>query len=132
MKKYQITLTERQLDIVGQALDLYMRIGIGQFHEMLQVFHGLSKRATPDSEHYMNIIKQLETGHGPNASFGIHSPEVKNKFRQAFDICQAVRYRLAHDRSPGGYSVHHNEPLKSSTDVADKIPIVNHDDSTDT
>lgn len=125
MKKYQMELTEEQADIVVRALDLYTRIGIGQFDKMLEVFTGLgSGPRNPASESYINTVKEWETGQPPNGSFGIHSSVVRNEFRQAFDICQVVRHRLAHDRNPGGHSVHHYEPLKASTVAEDVMPVI--------
>ena len=37
-KTYNLTLTEKQATVLTRALDLFSRIGIGQFEEVINIF----------------------------------------------------------------------------------------------
>jgi hypothetical protein len=118
-KKYTLTLTEEQAGILVDALDLYSRIGIGQFEECVRVFdHALelpieTRDACKASlDHAKFVIAGLPSG----GSHGIHNPKVRDAFRVAYDIQQVVRHRIAWDRNPEGNRslVHFDEPRQIS------------------
>ena len=48
-KTYTLTLSEEQAQLLVKALDLYSRIGIGQFEEILDVYDPLCKGFVRDS-----------------------------------------------------------------------------------
>ncbi len=117
-KTYTLNMSEEQAQILVRALDLYSRIGIGQFEEILDVYDPLHKRvpveARDAARRLLNSVKAVY-GHPANGSNGIHSPEVRDEFRAAYDIQQVVRHRLAFDRHPeGGFQVNFDEPRQIS------------------
>jgi hypothetical protein len=119
MSKYTLTLNEKQAQILVSALDLYSRIGIGQFEEVLQVYDRDLKLDHDQRERIrkaLNVAKG-EAGHPSNGSYGIHNPEVRGEFRTAYDIQQVVRNRLAWDRKPqGDITVDFDKPDRIGTE----------------
>ncbi len=118
-KTYTLTLNERQAEVVAAALDLYARIGIGQFEEIVSIYEGaqmgLGKTTDAGKLHaakrFVEDAKHELTGFPANASHGIMSDKVNDTFRVAYDIGKVLRHRLAWDRSPeGGYGVHFDKP----------------------
>jgi hypothetical protein len=101
MPKYQMTVSEKQAEILVRALDIFSRIGLGQFEEVLQVYDANLKLSYEQREQIRAglVIAKGAAGHPPNGSYGIHNPEVREDFRAAFDVMQAVRHQLAQDKS---------------------------------
>jgi hypothetical protein len=106
-KKYQLTLDERQTQTLVAALDLFSRIGIGQFEEIVHHMRfrldARLKEAAEGSYDYrkadlatklMDLAKYTLFGHPPNGSYGIHSHEVPDEYRVAYDIQQVIRHEL--------------------------------------
>lgn len=119
-KKYSLEVTEEHLQVLINALDLYTRVGIGQFEEVARVYMGLGN-SNRQLEYYLTAAK-VSVGHPKNGSFGIHNPNVRDEFRQAFDIKQVIRHRLAWDRSPqGGSGIDFFEPDNIGNIPAPKI-----------
>lgn len=118
-KQYTLTMDAEQARILVLALDLYSRIGIGQFEEITRVYEtngDLSIEKEEDLKVYLLKAKAV-AGHPVNGSYGIHNPHVSDKFRVAWDIQQVVRHRLAYDARPEGnpMSVHFDTPHQCGT-----------------
>lgn len=80
-----IKFTHRQLRIIEDALDLYVRIGLGQFERVTDVFE------TKDVDVLYALERELKdakivAGFHPNGSHGIHHPNVSSHFRSAQDM----------------------------------------------
>jgi hypothetical protein len=116
-KTYTLTMSEAQARLVIRALDIFTRIGIGQFEEVLAVYDralNLDYQKRERLRISLNSAK-AEAGHPANGSYGIHNPEVNDDFRAAFDIQQVIRNRLAFDQKPeGGIGVDFDEPRQIS------------------
>ena len=117
-KTYTLTMSEEQSQLLVKALDLYSRIGIGQFEEILDVYDPLHRlvpvEAKDTARKLLDSVKAVY-GHPANGSHGIHNPEVRDEFRAAYDIQRVVRHRLAFDRHPeGGFQVNFDEPWQIS------------------
>ena len=122
-KKYTLTLTQKQVEIVEQALEVYFRCGMGQFRNALDRYFWSPKISVEDSHYaytYLDLIGSLLTGMPSNASPGSASPKVDDRYRVAYDIYQTVRHRLAHDElKPGekpGIEVRYDAPRHLSTE----------------
>jgi len=116
--KYTLTLNEEQARILIRALDLYSRIGIGQFEEVAQVYdRGLKLDLTTRDRIRAGLnIAKVEAGHPVNGSYGIHNEKVDDEFRVAYDLQKVVRHRLAWDHQPqGGMGVHFDTPDQSGS-----------------
>lgn len=124
MPKYNLTLNEKQAEILIAALDLYSRIGIGQFEDVLNVYDRNLKLDYEVREQLRRDLNKakIAAGHPPNGSYGIHNPEVRDEFRTAFDIQQVVRHRIAWDRKPeGGIQVNFDTPRQIGTEPLAEI-----------
>jgi hypothetical protein len=118
-KIYNLTLSEEQSKLLTKALDLYSRIGIGQFEEILRVYDPLGSvvplEARDAARRLLDSVKAVY-GHPANGSHGIHNEQVRDEFRAAYDIQQVVRHQLAMDQSPDkrGWTVDFDEPRQIS------------------
>lgn len=102
---YTITLAKRQAQIVSRACEVLSRLGIGQWREILD---HLPLNDKLDYEQYhanVHEIGWLLSGHmkhqvdGWHSSLGIHSQDVRDESRVAWDLCQVIRHRLSWDRA---------------------------------
>ena len=117
---YKLIITKEQAEVICRALDLFSRIGCGQFEEVLRhptierdVLHGkIHCAAAWAARHELDRAKQLLTGHPPGVSTGITVSDEPN--RVAYDVFQVIRNLLAIDNNDPDYSVHRQEPMKWS------------------
>ncbi len=112
-KTYTLNMSEAQAQVVVRALDLYTRIGIGQFEEILRVYDPLSETWGSGHKFALEFIKEIkaQAGHPMNGSHGIHNPKVRDDFRVAYDVQQVIRNRIAFDKNPeGGMTVDFDTP----------------------
>ena len=75
MKKYNLEITEDHADIINAALELYSRIGMGQFEV-------ISEQATTDIDYYVmkkaaNMLK-ADIGIPPDQHYGIRSKKISD------------------------------------------------------
>lgn len=118
MAKYKLELNEEQAATLIKALDLYSRIGIGQFHEILDWQFNWEKRNAQDYQDIrdqLDFIKFMLTGMPKNASRGIFQEETPERCKIAWDIQQVVRHcKSWHENPEGGITVHFGKPMRSS------------------
>ena len=120
-RPYQLSLTEKQAQVLVDALDLYSRIGMGQLTEVAHILRMNvigNPSGTVDAldavERLTREAASLWMG-GSGGYYGITSEKISDVFRVSWDLQQVIRYRLAWDRNPkGGIQVHFDEPMKSS------------------
>jgi biotin operon repressor len=107
---------------VFAALELYSRMGIGQFGELLGMARmGMFKRSNGDeitedqldeAENHLINFKQALLGMPSNASFSVLSPHVSPVVKEVWSVSKSIRHRLAWDRTPAGQmGTHHDEPM---------------------
>ena len=126
----KLELSEEQAAVLVEALDLYSRCLIGQFEEVGQVAllysvnmldsevrqstysdnpatyiaHKPDKKAWDAHHDFTDTIRKLKQeylGIHSNGSYGIHSEEVHDSARVAYDVLQVVRHHLAWGRHKG-------------------------------
>lgn len=126
-KKYKVELNERQIQLVSDALDMYSRIGHGQFEEILRhpcIEQGLwnaSKHPAGRPFHisvnlirkHLFLIKEItELSHPTTveegtqqvskpegiANKGIYHENTSKTSRESFDIHQDIRHYLWEER----------------------------------
>lgn len=102
---YSLQLNRRQALIVSEALDLYSRIHLGQFREVVRPEwwnrDGKSSAETFLMQARAALFPDLGTYVG--ASYGItQREEVHDAARISFDLYHAICHRLAWDRNPSG------------------------------
>lgn len=117
-KRYTLTMSAEQASVIIRALDLYSRIGIGQFEEVARVYETSRDLSFMQEEDLKTCLinAKVAAGHPKNGSFGIHNIVVSDKFRVAWDLQQVVRHRMAYDTRPEGnpMNVHFDTPYQCS------------------
>ena len=102
-----VGLTERQMQALSEACDLYSRLAMGQLDDLKHVlplakfdeidwsgFHeDMAKVEALLRTHYSHELR------APNSFFGIASEQVSEQAKAACDLHQVVRHRLAWDRA---------------------------------
>jgi hypothetical protein len=90
-----VKLSEDHAKIIESALDLYVRIGLGQFDEIVRVYDCEFKLPPDITEKMRETAKTIKViaGHPLHGSYGLFNPEVCDRFRAAYDIIRAFRER---------------------------------------
>jgi hypothetical protein len=114
--KFTITVEDKQLRVINDALDMYSRMGMGQLDVSVEEFLRMhfyklyyeepaAEETTPPDltrgklvEAYINDVKALVFGHPPNGSWGIYNDKVPQRCREAYDLKQVFRKALAEQR----------------------------------
>lgn len=116
-RRYVLELSQGQAELVSRAVELYARLGMGQF-EMLDRFFSWEpkgsclERARP----LLQELVAIKNGR-PHCYPGIHSKEISDDYRVLYDLHQVIRHRLAWDRDshPEGWKgVDYDEPRRAS------------------
>jgi hypothetical protein len=106
-KKYRLIVDETQAQVIQQALDLYSRIGIGQLEEVANHLRFYDHTSLNAPDHYerlelgkktMDLAKEIIFKLPPNASFGIYSDKVPDRYRVSWDIMRVIRHQFYNDR----------------------------------
>ncbi len=126
---YKLIINKEQAEIICKALDLFSRIGCGQFEEILRhptiekdVMSGkVHNRYMPIVRETLDVVKGMLTGHPPGMSTGITMADEPN--RVSYDIFQIVRQRLAIDNNDPEHSIHRHEPKQWSEQPLPAISI---------
>lgn len=122
MSLYQLTLTETQLVVVQQALDMYFRVGMGQINEVAEHLvppeQDINVRCDR-RDAAREFLRQAKLAAMPdlpvNAYYGIYSQQIDESNRIACDIHDVIRYCLAWQRQPeGGFGVAWDRPALKS------------------
>jgi len=103
--EFVLEVTERQAQTLVIALDLWARLGSGDFAALLG-HPDISRRLTTDTgitteevrrvlQHLAGAVFNLPAG----ASHSILSKDIHDSNRIAFDLMQAIRHRLAWSRA---------------------------------
>lgn len=129
-KKYALYVNEEQARVIVNALDFYSRIHIGQVEEVdsfVRLF--VRYRKDKDLDGMKDAIEAFKKAAFPEltstSSYGIHSEEVDDTARVAWDIKQVLRNVVAWNVHPeGGMTVDFDSPMKSSKQPMPEAKVV--------
>ena len=99
MGKYKITIDEEHISVLCKALDLFSRIGAGQFEELLKHSAWQEKMFSmpigdkKEVEYFLSTIKKLVTGFEANASKSITNAHKDSMI--AYELFQILDFHLA-------------------------------------
>lgn len=135
-RRYKLDLAETQAKTIVQALDFWVRMGIGQFNEiengarwgLFAERNDKGKPVGPEIGSYpwgptegYDLLKLRNSAFpslkesGFSASMGVYNPSVGEVFREALDVHDVVRNKVAWSNNPkGGMTVDFDPPRKSS------------------
>jgi len=120
-RTYTVTLTEEHLYALTRGTELFERITMGQFREILDVVDPqfkLSRKDRDTAEQLLVLARrylmpELLTDY---SYWSIHSKEISDDARVCYDFLQVVRHRLAWDNNPkGDWTVNFDEPRQTSS-----------------
>lgn len=114
---YSLEMNDDQIRILTAALDLYVRIGIGQIEEVSSLLSDGNitlDQSDRISKHCKDIKKIL--GHQNNGSYGISNERVETKFKVAYDLECIIRQTTARAKNEI-QSVWNNTPMHLAPDV---------------
>lgn len=124
-----MTMNKDTFYVLQEALELYIRLGMGQLDELAWFWltHkwgacGESLRGQDPNldrktiEEALNALYMPIYGiRGPGTSYGIANPSISDVFRVACDARDALRYQVAWFKQPeGGFTVDFGEPMHHS------------------
>lgn len=92
-------LNENHMGVLIQALDLYTRIGMGQFSEITHLFIFNDQI---ESMELLDDLKRKYTSLKEGEYKGIGGRELEDKFKIAQDMHEVIRHRLAWTKNPEG------------------------------
>lgn len=136
-----LTVTEKQLRLIQEALDFYSRIGIGQMDAIKDhpTFSKYLREQVKDTEgkvdyqKYHLIREQADDiftqGRntlwndftiGRNGSWGIHNPDVDESCMVAYDLLQVIRHEFWKS-NPDRYNFTVDSSVLLYTEEGDKI-----------
>lgn len=117
--KIQIEVSEKQAQIILEALDLYSRLGMGQMEEVDNLRSLLSRANIDDRRERRELLEKLKKLYFPELSrneyYGIFGDKTPEESKIAYDLIQVLRNKIAYHKHPeGGMTVDFGTPLKSS------------------
>lgn len=118
---YEIIISFEEWTVINKALELYSRLGIGDFKELKNIFSNycnfefneieMIKLIKPIRAFYFKDLKKTDLSH----HYSIFSNNSLEKSKIAYDIIQVIRYKLAYFNNPNGENtIDFNTPLKTS------------------
>ncbi len=146
-KRYTVTLTERQLQVLSNMSEIVSRAGMGQVEDVLECLP-LKPASEMDFEQWhedVRLITSILSKHTvepvSNGRFlGIQNEKVPESARIAWDMYQVFRHRLGWDRavehgliesihSPRNWSqmmtVNYDDPMQSSKEPLPDVERIN-------
>lgn len=103
-KMYNLKITENQAYALSRACEILARLGIGQFRDALEEIP--REKMVPEGWHEdMHEIGRILSRHtkrcvdGWKSSLSIHSEDVSETSKIAWDLYQVVRHQLAWDKA---------------------------------
>lgn len=117
--QYRLMLNEAQIDTLLRALDLYARVGCGQFEEIARLFR-LDSRCGKnvdivEIDRLFGVIKQCLFPSHHGGSYSICSREVPVDYQLAWDMFQVVWHHVSWEKHPeGGNTVNFDRPMNTS------------------
>jgi len=117
MKKVNLTLTEKQLHIIEDAIDLFIRVGIGQLGIVLEKLEFLfpeqmkEQRSYDLKREFTDKMKEKIFDFAAGANFGISSPHVCDNVKIGYDLQKVIQKHIAVENNHDKYSVWHDGPM---------------------
>jgi len=129
-KKYKITMNEKQMQLMSEALEFHSRFCAGQldhFPPALQKYMWNSKEFQYRDSRYLDLLYELKRiiwDLEPNASHGIGWEEIP-EMNLGYEMYKMIEYYKVNRRIKDGenldYNVHSSQPIKYTHEPLIKI-----------
>ena len=116
MTQYTLTISDKQARILASAVELYSRVGEGQWDHLLSLdpLHLFPKYFDRDKVRAM-LDEITYMIYGKKSNCVTRDNDTPDEYEAAWDINQVIRHRLAWDEHPeGGHTVDFGEPMQTS------------------
>ena len=117
-KKYRITLTEKQLDLVGEAVKIILRTGMGQMYD-LAGWLTLSGYDYPTGSTEFDIylaqrrlIRSVLEGISRNITECPHGKGESNSVQELKTLYEAIGHKQWEDSGEPEWDIRSHEPIK--------------------
>lgn len=120
-EEYTLKINDQHRGVLQEALDMYARVLMGQWSIVSEKL--MFQLEAPQCHRFKDLLDEAKLeilGFQGGASHGIHSREIKDDARVAFDLTQVLRHEAWKRRDPDTrykHGVDAYEPSKSSTEV---------------
>ena len=124
MSKYKITLTEKQLALIGTAVETLMRTGMGQTYDLAEwlTLKGNDYPRGNDFDIYVaerNVIKGVLEGITSYET--VHSEKESDSVRELKTLYEAIRHQQWKDSRAPEWDVRSHKPMKCGKEPVPKI-----------
>lgn len=122
-KKYNLEVSEEQVQTISLALDILSRLEGGQLERCFSMIPWKYQENQDEANALLEKLQMLLTGM-PNGSLGIGN--ISDQAKCAFDLHHVIRHHLAWERNPaGGVTVDFHKPLHKAREPLAKISKLN-------
>jgi hypothetical protein len=121
-EEYTLKINDQHRGVIQEALDMYARVLMGQWGIVSEkLMFQLEADQCHRLKDHLDAAKLEILGFQGGASHGIHSREIRDDARVAFDLHQVLRhaaYKRRPEEKQKGYGVDAYPASKSSTEVS--------------
>ena len=124
-KRYRITLTENQLALVGTAVEIMLRTGMGQMHDLAEWLTLAGNDYPRGSDLFClyvterNLIQSVLEGIMRNEA--AHRKEESDSLRELKTLYEAIGHRRWKDNGMDEWDVRSHEPMKFGSEPVPRI-----------
>lgn len=114
MRNYIIEINEEQARVMSEALEFYSRFNAGQLRLPPALERSMMQKHKVNweiIENLFNNIKDVLFELSPHASYGIHSPELVEESRTAYDIYRPILEEFNKDNKNWNVYTHKGYPV---------------------
>lgn len=125
-KRYRITMTEKQLVLVGNAVELMMRTGMGQTFELAEwiAYPGYDMPSGREFDVYLaqrNLVKGVLDGIMKDIQIAPHRNEKSDPVRELTTLHEAIGHRQWLDSGEPEWDVRSHKPMMWGKEPVPKI-----------
>lgn len=124
--KYRITLTEKQLALVGTAVEMMMRTGMGQTRDLAEwlVLAGYDTPSGTEFDIYIaerDLIQGMLEGIMRNMAWIPYGKQESNPLRELKTLYEAIGHRQWEDSGKSEWDVRSRMPMKCGEEPIPEI-----------
>lgn len=125
-KQYTITLTEKQLDLIGKAVEMMLRTGMGQMYNLAE-WITLTGHDTPSCTEFdvyiaeRCLIQTVLEGISRYVAAFPHGKGESGSLQELKTLYEAVRHQQRQDSKRPMWDVRANEPMKFGSEPVPEI-----------
>ena len=125
-KRYRITLTEKQLDLIGKAVEIMLRTGMGQMYPLAEwlILSGHDIPSGTEFDIYiaeLNVIESVLEGIMRNITEFPHGNGESNALQELKTLHEAIGHQQWKDSGEDEWDVRSHEPMKFGSEPVPRI-----------